>query len=39
MGYKEVYQLWKDYPELNADLRAELETMKMCIRDSHQSGL
>lgn len=27
MGYKEVYQLWKDYPELNADLRAELETM------------
>lgn len=27
MGYKEVYQLWKDYPELNADLRAELEAM------------
>ena len=27
MGYKEVYPLWKDYPELNADLRAELETM------------
>lgn len=27
MGYKEVYQLWKDYPELNADLRVELEAM------------
>lgn len=27
MGYKEVYQLWKDYPELNADLRAELEAI------------
>lgn len=27
MGYKEVYQLWKDYPELNADLRTELEAM------------
>lgn len=28
MSYKEVYQLWMDYPTLDADLRAELAAMK-----------
>ncbi|MEG0379130.1 MAG: hypothetical protein RR614_11695 [Eubacterium sp.] len=27
MGYKEIYQMWMDYPQLNEDLHAEIKAM------------